>query len=201
MSTNEPEAVVEATARDLGIGADDVRQLLHFLAPLAAHNVETYRHSIRVGVLAARLAQAHGEPGFLALFGGAWHDIGKLDVPNTVLRAERFGDEERHSVERHAWCGFLRIAGVYYEAGLVAGLHHAFQSRPYGLTPGRYPSQVVQAAQMVAVCDFYDALVTRKDGRYSEDERSRPMEIMAQYYPAHTRWISWLAAEGPGCLG
>jgi response regulator RpfG family c-di-GMP phosphodiesterase len=195
------ETTVEAVGRELGT---DTGLLLRTLAPLGEHNVEAYRHSLRVGLLAARLAAYANtvlgdelvDPR-LAFFGGAWHDIGKLDIPNTVLRSKRFGEAERRVVERHATTGYARVARAGDpRVAFVVGLHHAFQARPYGLDPRQCPDPVVvQTAKVVATCDFFDALTTRRDGRYGPGERSHKGEIMTRAFPGHENWTTWLTGE------
>ena len=200
------ESSVEALGREIGA---DTGLLLRVLAPLGEHNIEGYRHSLRVCLLAARLA-AHASTALgdgdvdqhLAFFGGAWHDIGKLDVPNSVLRAKRFGERERRAVERHTTTGYARIAlAGHHRIALVVGLHHAFQAHPYGLDPRQCPDQVVvRTARAVAICDFFDALTTRRDGRFGADERSHPEEVLAEHFPGYRDWAGWLASERGGAV-
>jgi len=195
------EAFVEAMGRELGVGTG---QLLRTLTPLGDHNLEAYRHSLRVCLLSARLAAYANtvlgdklvDPR-LAFFGGAWHDIGKLDVPNTVLKAKRFGEAERRAVEVHPTTGYARVARAGApRVALVVGLHHAFQARPYGLDPCHCPDPVVvQTAKVVAICDFFDAITTRRDACYSTAERDHKGEIMTKAFPGHEHWATWLTRD------
>ena len=200
------ESSVEALGREIGA---DGKLLLSVLSPLEGHNVEAYRHSLRVCLLAARLA-VHASAALgdgevdqhLAFFGGAWHDIGKLDIPNSVLRAKRFGERERRAVERHTTTGYARVAlAGHHRVALVVGLHHAFQARPYGLDPSQCPDQVVvRTARAVAICDFFDALTRRRDRRFGADERSHPEEVLVEHFPGCRDWAGWLASERGGAV-
>lgn len=200
------EGAVEALGREIGA---DSGLLLRILSPLGEHNVEAYRHSLRVCLLATRLAAyasvVLGDVGVdqhLAFFGSAWHDIGKLDVPNSVLRAKMFGEKERRAIEHHPMTGhsIVALAG-HHRIALVVGLHHAFQAHPYGLDPRQCPDQVVvRTARAVAMCDFFDALTTRRDARFETSERSHPAEVLAEHFPGYWDWAGWLASERGGAV-
>jgi response regulator RpfG family c-di-GMP phosphodiesterase len=189
------EGVADEAGR-AGMGTEAWHGFMGLLAPLAEHNIETYLHCLRVGIYAARLAAEGSEvhPS-LALFGGTAHDIGKLGIPNSVLRADPFGAQERRVITGHAIAGFLRLRLTHYEAALVAGLHHAFQSDPYGLDLAEsFSALVVAAAKMVSICDFFDAFLTRRDRRYAEDERNvgAARHVLEDNFPESPRWAAWL---------
>jgi len=140
------------------------------LSPLAAHNPETYAHSLRVGLYANALARREGLDDLLALYGGCGHDLGKVAVPNEILRTTNFADAERLALRDHPRVGYEMLKDQFFFAALIAGLHHTFQPNPYGIDldePGIPPlygglkETVLPVAQVVSECDFYDALATR----------------------------------------
>ena len=192
------EGVADEASR-AGVGSEVWHGFMELLAPLAEHNIETYLHCLRVGTYAARLA-AEGDDvtPSLALFGGTAHDIGKLGVPNTVLRANPFGTQERRAIARHPAAGFLRLQFANYEAALVAGLHHAFQHDPYGLDlSGPFNALVIAAAKMVSTCDFFDAFLTRRDRRYAQDQRNvvAARQVLDDNLPGSPQWAAWLVSH------
>ena len=195
------EALALSEARGLGIGDAGWEAFMELLKPLAEHNQRTYLHCLRVGIYSARLAAAHYADEVdprLALHGGVGHDIGKLGIPVSVLEADPFGPSERRTVERHAVDGFLRLQGANYQAALVAGLHHSFQRDPYGLEPGEaIAPEVLKAARLVSICDFFDALVTRRDGRYPEasGDAVAVRKILNDNFPEAPSWTSWLTGH------
>ena len=201
--TTSLEASAVGVASDIGIDGRDVAGVLAFLEPLAVHDMSTYEHSLRVGVLAAKVALAASglgdklsQPG-LALTGGLMHDIGKLSVPATVLSAYRLGPLEWAFVHRHPVAGYERLfhAG-YYEEAIVAGLHHSFQEHPYGLSPNDIAdASLVRTAKMVAFCDFFDAVMTRRDARHSLAGRSDPVGLLSQAYPGRSDWAATVLRE------
>ena len=140
------------------------------LSPLAAHNAETYAHSLRVGLYASALARQEGLDDLMALYGGCGHDLGKVAVANEILRATDFGPAERVALRDHPRVGYEMLRDRFFFAALIAGLHHTFQPDPYGIDlsnpeiPPLYAGlkeTLLSVAQLVAECDFYDALTTR----------------------------------------
>ena len=194
------EGAVYAQAAEFGVALPAFERLLDLLRPLAVHNIESYLHSLRVSIYTSRLA-ADGPaevPPQLALEGGAAHDIGKLDIPNAVLRANPFGTRHRQAVASHAVAGFRRLQSTHRDAVIIAGLHHAFQQDPYGMKPENVHSpELIEAAQMVSVCDYFDAFVTRHNC-YKQDHPHGPIwQVMADNFPQHPGWVGWLVEHGP----
>lgn len=180
-----------------GISPPDVIWALKLLRPMEAHHPATRQHSLRVGVYASRLATMTGLDARLALCGGIVHDIGKLDVPAKVLDAEPFGAEHYADVRRHPTSGFLRLSTYDYDLALIAGLHHAFQSEPYGMDQGLAAPRVLAVARLVAMCDFADALFTRHDEHHNEADRApvAASKILLSAFPDHADRAAWLAAN------
>jgi response regulator RpfG family c-di-GMP phosphodiesterase len=153
-----------------------------------------------VGIYASRLAAAGPDEVSprLALEGGAAHDIGKLDIPNAVLRADPFGTEQRRVTAGHALAGFERLRDTHRNVAIIAGLHHAFQHNPYGLQPGTVRNrELVRTAEMVSVCDFFDAFVTRHNCYTQGHQRGLLRQVMADTFPQHPGWVAWLIDHGP----
>jgi len=197
----ELEEMALAQALELGVPEAGWAWFMELLKPLADHNLDTYLHCLRVGISASGLAAAVDEGGVqptLALHGGTAHDVGKLGIPNSVLLANPFGAAQRRIITRHAVAGFLRLRGASYEAALIAGLHHAFQQDPYGLEVTEdVANEVVLTAKLVSMCDFFDALMTRHDGRFAEDQRNvaGALKLLEEHFPESTTWASWLTSH------
>jgi hypothetical protein len=183
-----------------------VRMLIR-LRSLALHNAAEYRHCLRVGLLAGRLAAAERTPGSpldpaMCMVGGAGHDIGKVAVSNSVLRAENFGPEERRAVCLHCSAGFDLLASSDLEAACVAGGHHLFQANPYGVDleavladrSAEQRASVWACAELVASVDFFDALTTRFDGRNDQGCVSEDLafDTMARAKPEWKGRAAWL---------
>lgn len=199
------EALVRAEAESLGISTSAFSSLLAHLSVLAEHSPAMYAHSLRVGLYAARVAvRVGGVSPRLALMGGCAHDAGKHAVPVSVLEAEVFGAAERAAVSVHPQAGFDLLSSSHLFSALVAGLHHSFQSSPYGIDlDASVPFQlspeqrqvVLAAAELVSVCDFFDALTTRRNDRglvSDPSDRSAVASVMAEHFPSHPLWVAAL---------
>jgi hypothetical protein len=197
------ERLTARAAQTSGIEPSDWQRFTDVLAPLAAHNAETYAHSLRVGLYAHSLATIEGLDARLALHGGCAHDLGKCLVPNAVLRATDFSDTDRAALRSHPRDGQRLLAPTYLFSSFVAGLHHQFQPNPYGVdfddvapyeVPAHLRKEVYVIAELVATCDFYDALTTRDNTRAIVADHTVPAQLQAALVdnfstPARARWL------------
>ena len=159
-------------------------QMLALLNSLAlAKDHETGGHVIRtqkyLTILALRLREMGHFP--KALEGGRieilskvapLHDIGKMGVPDAVLRkAGALSEDERKSIEAHTLIGESILSAVEFGemadgdlitiAIKVAGGHHERwdgSGYPRGLVGEAIPAE----ARIMAVADVYDALVSHR---------------------------------------
>jgi putative nucleotidyltransferase with HDIG domain len=134
--------------------------LVSFLERL---DVNYPRHSRAVAALADALAPSFGlsEAQQLQLhFGGLLHDIGKLRLDASLLRAEgAFSEEQRRSVQQHVVLGVQLVAPLtpWPETLEIIHAHHERwdgRGYPRGLAGDAIPL----GARIVAVADAYDAI-------------------------------------------
>ncbi len=192
-------------AQRLGMNEGDWDRLLYQIRPLQKHHRYTYEHSLRVGLYAAGLAQLRGVDARLALYGGTAHDIGKLDVPAEVLDANPFTEQHRRQCCIHPVTGWQRLSGEFLASALVSGFHHRFQSRSYGLSDGAAAAsappalvhKAIEAAEVVAMADFYDAVTTRRNSRglvTDPDDATQVTAVMNDHFSDPTG-CAWLLAN------
>ncbi|WP_018410543.1 HD-GYP domain-containing protein [Methyloversatilis thermotolerans] len=130
---------------------------------------ETGLHVIRMSHYAHRLASAAGWNADMArdiLHAAPMHDIGKIGIPDRILRKPgKFDDEEWAIMKTHVDIG-VRIIGDH-DSGLlatarriVAGHHEKWDGSgyPQGLSGEDIPVE----ARMVAIADVFDALTTER---------------------------------------
>jgi diguanylate cyclase (GGDEF)-like protein/putative nucleotidyltransferase with HDIG domain len=124
------------------------------------------RHSQRVGEYAARIARRLGadEPTIeLIRLGGSLHDIGKLAVPEELLRKPtELTDADRLVLERHPQIGhrMLESLGVDSVADCVLRHHERWDGTGY---PDKLAGeQIPLAARIVFAADAYDAMTTAR---------------------------------------
>jgi putative two-component system response regulator len=132
----------------------------------------TNLHNQRVGELSAKIALAIGlAPDEAALLrrAAALHDIGKIGVPDALLRkAGPLSEAELRVIRTHTTIGARILGGsqspVLQMAEAVASSHHeAFDGSgyPYGLAGDLIP----MAGRIVAVADAFDAMVNDRPYR------------------------------------
>ncbi len=149
-------------------------QLLASLLAMAwfveARDPYTGGHLWRVSRYAQLMAQELGlAPADVARIGlgGFLHDLGKIGVPDAVLRKpDRLTDEEYAVIKTHPAMGARMLAG-HPLAELVLDavrLHHERpdgKGYPLGLSAGDIP----QMARIVGVCDAFDAMTSHRPYR------------------------------------
>ena len=144
------------------------------LAALAARDAYSGEHSTAVVDLAERVATAQGldddvieDTRLVALL----HDIGKVAIPDDVLRKPGPLDEDEwRLVREHSAVGGAIVAaidGIAHLAPAVRATHERWDGAGYpdGLSGDAIPV----AARIAAVCDAYDAMVTDRPYRKALD--------------------------------
>jgi diguanylate cyclase (GGDEF)-like protein len=124
----------------------------------------TGSHSQRVGDYSARIARRLGadEPAIeLTRLAGNLHDLGKLAIPEEVLRKpSSLSEAERLMLERHPQIGFrmLESLGVQPVAEWVLHHHERWDGAGY---PNRLAGdQIPLGARIIFVADAYDAITS-----------------------------------------
>ncbi len=160
----------DLTGADL-VAAEDAflgSQVRALTVTLADKDTYTERHTRRV---ALRAVQVGEELGFSAsrlrtlAIGGLVHDIGKLAVPDEILRKPGPLDDHEYAVVReHAERGYKLLGELGGFSDSVRSLVHDHHERldgkgyPRGLTEERLSLDT----RILAVCDVYDALISKR---------------------------------------
>ena len=146
------------------------QSLLGLANALEAKDVYTRGHSERVGASSRRLALALGLPDPAAEIvarAGLLHDIGKIGVPETVLRkAGPLTPEEWALMRRHPLIGAQIVAPFeFFTAGATVIRHHHERVDGSGYPDGLAGDAIPVGARIVAVADVYDALTSDRPYR------------------------------------
>ncbi len=128
---------------------------------------ETGRHTERVGEAAALLGAALGlaeEDLFLIRRAAPLHDVGKIAIPDAVLRKPgSLTSDEWEIMKGHATMGVQILSGgrsrVIQLAEEIAWFHHE-QWDGNGYPEGRAGAEIPLAARVVMVADVFDALTS-----------------------------------------
>lgn len=126
---------------------------------------DTGVHIMRIGYIAEALARLMGEPAHFASMlrlAAPMHDIGKIGVPDSVLKKPgAYTPEERAVMNQHPGIG-AKILGrsrvpLFQMAAEVAMTHHERWDGG-GYPNGLAGEDIPLSGRIVAVVDFFDAL-------------------------------------------
>ena len=136
------------------------------LARLKNRDDYTYMHSVAVCGLMVALAMQLGmdeEEVRLCGLAGLLHDIGKMDIPMSVInKAGKLTDEEYEAVRRHPEVGYALLSNSPDIDPLVRDvcLHHHEKIDGTGYPHGLKKDEISLHARMGAICDVYDAITS-----------------------------------------
>ena len=132
------------------------------LGAVLAHDYETHRHLLNVGMLCARVAQTAGlarEEAVVLGQAGLFHDIGKLHIRRALLNARHdLSEAEWRILRAHAARGeqMLRANGAVALAGIVRGHHERLDGSGY--PDGLRGLSIPWETRLLSVVDAYDAM-------------------------------------------
>jgi diguanylate cyclase (GGDEF)-like protein/putative nucleotidyltransferase with HDIG domain len=134
-------------------------------------DVYTGSHSQRVAQLAARIAELLGvsqEQVELARLAGSLHDLGKLAIPEEILRKPgALSDAERVVLERHPQIGYRMLESLGVDPVAQWVLHHHERWDGGGYPDGLAGEQIPLGARIIFVADAYDAMTSDRVYRRS----------------------------------
>jgi len=143
-------------------------QVRALLVALAEKDGYTEEHTRRVALRAVQVGDELGLPAprlrTLAI-GGLVHDVGKLSVPDEILKKPgALTDDEFTVVRRHAeWgVGILRSVGGFSDGVLHLVREHHERLDGSGYPEGLKAAEISLDVRILAVCDVYDALVSTR---------------------------------------
>ena len=162
------------------------RSLLGLANALEAKDVCTRGHSERVAALARRIALAAGiapGPADIIAQAGLLHDLGKIGIPEHVLRKPGpLSEEEWAVMRRHPIVGAQIVAPLeFFAEGAVIVRHHHERHDGSGYPDGLRGELIPLGARIVAVADVYDALTSDRPyrARLARDEAVRRLDVEA----------------------
>ena len=144
---------------------------------LAEKDEYTERHTRRVARLAVQVGEELGLSATrlrtLAI-GGLVHDIGKLSVPDAILKKPGpLDDDEYAAVQEHAERGYKLLGEL---GGFGEPVRNLVRDHHERLDGSGYPRGLAEGKQtldtrILAVCDVYDALISKRVYREAWPER------------------------------
>ena len=138
-------------------------------------------NSLRVGELAARIAVRLGvEPDEVELvwLAGSLHDLGKLAIPEEILRKrDPLTPEERSAVEGHAKVGSSMLADAAAEPIARWVRHHHERWDGSGYPDGILAGEIPLGARILFVADAYQAMTSSRPYRAALTPREALAEL------------------------
>jgi putative nucleotidyltransferase with HDIG domain len=138
-----------------------------FLLVLKNKDLATYEHSIRVGLVASRIARRMLLDGKALLYAGILHDIGKTKTrPQTLKKTDGWNKSDTLEMKKHVLDGYEMLRGLFDFSAEIDIWHHLFQSGGY---PKRVPAHlhcycagtkviIPFYGRLLSIADCYDAL-------------------------------------------
>jgi len=175
-------AKVRSYASDLETSYDTTLRAL--MAALDTKDAATEGHSERVSRLTVAVAREMGVPEERMLDierGALLHDVGKIGVPDSVLRKPKnLNRKEWEAMQKHPLLAGLMVSKVGFLEGAMPILlyHHERydgSGYPFGLAQDRIPLE----ARIFAVVDAYDAMTSERPYRKAVPPEEALQEIRA----------------------
>jgi len=167
---NHLEELVEQRTEQLDRALDSLEDayrstLKALTAALETRDSETHGHSQRVVTFSLRLGRELNLPAhdMRALeFGSMLHDIGKIGVPDAILRKPaKLSEEEWTSMRQHPIHGQMILGGIQFLQGaarVVAQHHEKWDGSGYPL--GLKGEEIDLNARIFMVADAFDAMIS-----------------------------------------
>jgi putative nucleotidyltransferase with HDIG domain len=184
--------LIEETFRSLAVSLEESRNARErsyveavgaIVTAADARDHETTGHSFRVALYAVALAKAmglHGEPLKAIEWGALLHDVGKMVVPDDILRkVGPLTEEEWHIMKQHPTWGFDMLAEVTFlqPASLEVIYSHHERWDGCGYPRGLAGEAIPLAARIFAVVDTYDAITSDRPYRRARTHQVAVAEL------------------------
>lgn len=159
---------VERLVQDMAQSVDEHPDALTSVARIKHADQYTYMHCVAVAALMtafARSLEMPDEQVRLAGVAGLLHDIGKVQIPETILnKPGRLLPAEYAQVQEHAVLGeaMLREDTTVPPEIVALCRHHHERMDGRGYPDGLPGEQIPYLTRMASVCDVYDAITSNR---------------------------------------
>jgi putative nucleotidyltransferase with HDIG domain len=179
------EEILVPLFEELDVTSQDRTVINGFLQSIKDKDLKTYEHSIRVGLLTAKIDRfMHLEPKAL-LFAGLLHDLGKIKTPlKTLNKTKNWSKIDLKIIKQHVLAGYKILKDEFDFTAEIILRHHRFQENAYPqkLPPSlhKYSSKtkdlILFYARLLTLADVYDAL-HRENEKFGKNRKLTGIEI------------------------
>jgi CHASE2 domain-containing sensor protein len=206
VAANYVAALIERDSFSRRLSESQLELIQRLAHAVEFRDTETGEHIQRIGFLCERLALAIGwQPAQAEMLrhASAMHDIGKVGVPDRVLlKPGKLDEQDWEVIRTHPVTGGEILAGsdspLLQMAEQIARTHHERWDGS-GYPAGLRGEQIPLAGRICAVCDVYDALLSKrsyKESWTSEDTLAEIARRSGSYFdPELTRAFLELAPQ------
>jgi HD-GYP domain-containing protein (c-di-GMP phosphodiesterase class II) len=193
--SNWERTLVETAAGHLAVFLDNARlyrdldamfmgAMSALVSAIDAKDPYTRGHSQRVALLSRQIAEAAGLSGDDLKYihiAGLVHDVGKIGMPESILRKQaRLTDEEFAVVKQHPEIGWRILRDIPQFAPVLDGVryhHERYDGRgyPHGLRGEGIPL----FARIIAIADTFDAMSSTRTYRAAKPREAVLAEMQA----------------------
>ncbi len=142
-----------------------------YMSKITSHDYYTYTHSVNVGMLSILLAKqvfkgTYGTHNMRELGAGFFlHDLGKCDVPNSLInKAAPLNEVEWETMRNHPARGnqlLMEANQLSIECGLIVMQHHEREDGS-GYPFGKLGDEIHIYGRICTIADVYDALTSTR---------------------------------------
>lgn len=139
-----------------------------------SHTNTVKDYAIKIGNKLGLSKEKVGKIGFAAML----HDIGKIDIPDEILKKPgKLTEEEFEIIKQHPIIGAEKVKGTYYENLSEIILQHHERIDGSGYPYGLKGDEVIIEAQVIAMADTYHAMVSDRPYRKGIDPKDIIKEL------------------------
>ena len=141
---------------------------LPYMEALQSYDSDTFLHCINVGVLSGLVGieiDLEKEQLVHLVASGLLHDIGKLDIPQDIIKKKSWlTEKEMTVVKEHSRLGYERVKDSAAVPADVkdAILYHHENFDGSGYPDGKSGDEIPLFARIIHICDVYDAMISER---------------------------------------
>ena len=170
LSEEVQKQTLQAELRRQKVERLSLQIMLTLANTIDAKDKYTNGHSLRVAEYAREIARRAGKSEQEQediYYVGLLHDIGKIGIPNSIIRkTSGLTEEEYQTIKAHAEIGAEILDNMTEIPGLAVGAHwHHEHYDGSGYPKGLKAEEIPETARIIGVADAYDAMASKRSYR------------------------------------